>query len=272
MEIHARANSTIGGGNARAVVGVIGQLLRGGSRAGLPEIVAADTTFGQLVPMLLEYFEVYHAETTLKGERGRLDRITARFGDLSLSKIRSADIQEFLMRFRAERHVCTGQKIVKNPPASPGTRNRYASTLSVAFRLAIEKGFVGTNPVQRIRRQREAKHPVPFISFADVARLLAPAHDLRFHALLRGLADTGLRSSEAVRLEWRDVDFDRGVLLVRVAPPVAVPLDLRADRCEPMLPTLVVIGLGFRAEKLGDAEVMIAGGVEGFWDLEIVRI
>lgn len=85
--------------------------------------------------------------------------------------------------------------------------------------------------MQRVRRQREAEHPVPFISSADVDRLLSHAEDVRFRALLRVLADTGLRRSEALRLEGRDVDFGRGVVVVRQSKsgrPRTVPLTAAA--------------------------------------------
>jgi integrase len=257
LEVRAPRDASNPVATANAVVGALGQILGSGSRPALPPTTTPDITFAEFLPTLAEYFGVYHAETTVRGERGRLDRIVRHFGSMALRSVRAADIQDFLMRLRAERHVCAGQKVLRNPPASAATRNRYASTLSAAFRLAIERGYVEANPVQRVRRQRESKSPVPFISSADVDRLLSHVEDRRFHALLRVLADTGLRRSEALRLEGRDVDCERRVVTVRRSKsgrPRIVPLTAAAgtalsevrvgDESAPLWPEFVGVHMG----------------------------
>ena len=100
-----------------------------------------------------------------------------------------------------------------------------------AFAFALERGYVRENPARGIERPREAAKAVPFVSDGDVDRLVAHAGDVPMRTLVRVLADTGLRRSEALRLAWPDVDLERGVVLVRLSKgklPREVPLTTKA--------------------------------------------
>ena len=69
------------------------------------------------------------------------------------------------------------------------------------------------------------------MSSADVDAILAFERDATTGALFRVLADTGLRRGEVGRLEWRDVDLVRAVVLVRRSKsgkPREVPLTVKA--------------------------------------------
>jgi len=52
---------------------------------------------------------------------------------------------------------------------------------------------------------------------AEQLLTLAEEHEPRFAPLLRFLLSTGARRSEALGLQWRDVDFDRGRITIRRA-------------------------------------------------------
>jgi integrase len=132
-----------------------------------------------------------------------LKRVVDWFASMPLKDIGPGDVQDFLTALRNEE----GHK--------QASANRYASLLSVAFKLAVEKGCARQNPLRDIRRPREETRPVPFLGSKDIEKLVQSAKDPRFGALIRILADTGLRRGEALALEWRDVDLDRQRVLVR---------------------------------------------------------
>lgn len=169
----------------------------------LGEKVIASVTFREFQPKLLLHFEARHAPSTLAAERGRLDRIVKWFGSTPMKDIDEAAVLDFLTSLRMEDKL------------SQTTTNRYSSLLSVAFRYAITKGYARHNPIRDVPRPREQKRPVPYVSGDDVARLVAESRDARFGAMIRVLADTGLRRGEALDLEWRDVHVARGVIVVR---------------------------------------------------------
>ncbi len=182
----------------------LAQLLRATVREDLlGEKQIASMTFQEFGPILLQSLKARHAPTTIACETGRIRHVSDWFGTRALKDITVADVLDFLENLRNARQF------------GPCGVNRYASFLSVAFKLAVQRGYARTNPVKEIPRTREPVRPVAFVSGADVTKLVAAAKDPRFGAMLRVLADTGLRRSEALALEWRDVDLKRGCLVVR---------------------------------------------------------
>ncbi len=113
----------------------------------------------------------------------------------------------------------------------PGTHNRYKSTLSLMFRLAIENKKASTNPARSLKRKREDNGRVRFLNqlaparteveylkpYADEeSRLRAviladyPAHMPEFEIALH----TGMRPSEQYGLIWSRVDLIRKLITI----------------------------------------------------------
>jgi integrase len=169
----------------------------------LGERTLASVTFAEFEPMLLQSLRARHAATTYAAELGRAKRVREHFGSTPLKEIGPADIESFLSGLRNQHGL------------SIAAANRYASLLSVGFKLAVQKGFAASNPLKDIDRAREPQRAVPFLSSDDIAAFVAASTDRRFGYLIRVLADTGLRRSEALALDWSDVDLVRRCVLVR---------------------------------------------------------
>ena len=192
------------GADRRTAAEYQAQLLRRLTREDLlGERTLASVTFAEFEPLLLQSLRARHASTTFAAEIGRAKRVREHLGSASLKDIGPADIEAFLAALRNDAGF------------SIAAVNRYASFLSVAFRLAVHKGFAAANPVKEVPRAKESQRPVPFLSAEEVAGLIAATRDQRFAVFLRVLADTGLRRSEALALEWSDIDFARRCVLVR---------------------------------------------------------
>lgn len=207
---------------------LLADLLRKTSRADLlGEKSVPAVTFDAIKSALASYLEGRHERTTFERERGRLDRITLAFGTRALRDVTPGDVQDFLGDLRDQR-----RKPAEGKPrrlASVATRNRYAALLAACFRFAVEKGYAIRNPVAGIKRPREEAKAVPFLSSADVDRIIAATPDSLLRAFVRVLADAGLRRGEALALSWRDVDSRRGAILVRRSKakrPREVPMTL----------------------------------------------
>jgi integrase len=192
-------------GPDRRVAGqYLAQMLRTLTREDLlGEKVVAPITFADFRPILVQSLQARHAASTYAVERGRLNRVATWFGPVPLKDIGPGEIQDFLANLRNEEGF------------SIAGANRYAALLSISFKLAVQKGYARRNPVKDVARAKEPQRPVPFVSGEDVGRLIAESRDARFGALVRVLADTGLRRSEALALEGRDVDLRRHCLVVR---------------------------------------------------------
>jgi integrase len=113
----------------------------------------------------------------------------------------------------------------------PGTFNRYKSTLSLTYRLAIENGKTATNPARLLKRKREdngrARFLNQFVPAEAEADYLKPHSDeeSRFRAVVRReyqnhmpefeiALHTGMRPSEQYRLTWDRVDLVRKLVTI----------------------------------------------------------
>ncbi len=172
-------------------------------------------TLGEIEKGLLRYLKARHAPSTYASDVLRLQRLRKAYGATPLRDIDRAAVEDVLTRMRVEDGL------------SAGTVNRYASLLSVVFRYAIDRDLARDNPVRGVRREREEQKAVPFISDADVVRLIGAAQHPELGTFIRVLSDTGVRRSEGLALQWRDVDLRRELLLVRKSKtrePREVPL------------------------------------------------
>jgi integrase len=127
------------------------------------------------------------------GERLYLKPIIARIGSMPLGKIDQAVIER------------TARALY--PDASPATLNRQAFTpIAAVLNHAAKRGLCARRIVER---PPQPKGRVRWITFEEAERLLdACAEHLR--PLVMFLLGTGARLSEALYLEWREVDLVAG--------------------------------------------------------------
>jgi integrase len=150
----------------------------------------------------LRHLKAEHAETTYKNEVSRFRGVLIpHFKGRLVSEITVAHVEKFLLKLADE-------------GKSPATRNRYQVYLSRLFQRAEVHGYVDGNPAAKVKRLREEERAVPALSIEEQNALVAACHEKIRNYVLVSL-DTGLRQGEALRLEWRDVDLDRGEVLVR---------------------------------------------------------
>ena len=126
------------------------------------------------------------------GERKHLLPIIKRLGPVKLSKIGQEQIEDVAKKVK--------------PKASPATVNRHVYTpISAVLHHAALKGWCGK---PTIARPRQPKGRVRWITYEEADRLTqAAAPHLR--PLVIFLLSTGARLSEALYLDWRNVDLSR---------------------------------------------------------------
>lgn len=111
----------------------------------------------------------------------------------------------------------------------PATCNRYLAALSHAVSFAVrEWDWLNEHPVRRVKRAREPKGRMRFLSEEERARLLTACRtSASLYALVVLALSTGARKGELLRLCWRDVDLlGRRALIpqTKSGKPRTVPL------------------------------------------------
>lgn len=96
---------------------------------------------------------------------------------------------------------------------SPATVNRYLAVLSHAFTVAMKEwGWVEDNPVKKVRRPKEPRGRIRFLSEEERNRLLQACLESScplLYPLVVLCLSTGARRTEALSLRWNQVDFKR---------------------------------------------------------------
>lgn len=101
--------------------------------------------------------------------------------------------------------------------AAPGTVRTERATLAPLWARAVEDGWIGRSPWLTARVTAKArKEAPPFWSREEAARVVAACRGIVKDVARVGL-NTGIRISALLALEWRDVDFARGVVVVRAS-------------------------------------------------------
>ena len=117
--------------------------------------------------------------------------------------------------FASTRHRTPKGKLV-----SPGTLRQWLSCVRGFFAWMHETGRLVNNPAERFQLPRKARTLPHVLSESEIAQLIETADTkttlgLRDRALMEVLYATGIRRTEAHRLDLYDVDTASGLLIVR---------------------------------------------------------
>lgn len=149
------------------------------------------------------------------------DVLVPTFGNQRVAAITFGQIRQF----RAERFATPTQH---RKQRSVRRVNAELSTLRHVLYVAVDEGWISTNPMAAIRggrtrdpliRPSEENHRTRVLTRDEELRLLAACTGKRAHlrSILIVALDTGMRSGEIRKMKWRDVEMDRGAILIPVA-------------------------------------------------------
>ncbi|MGD9109065.1 MAG: site-specific integrase [Gammaproteobacteria bacterium] len=166
-----------------------------------------------------------------KKQTGQLKWWQEQIGAFMLADITPAVLAECRDKLLNE-ITCRGNK------RSPATTNRYIAALSHVFTIAItEWGWLDSNPLKKIRKPREPRGRIRFLSDEERERLLEVTKNSKNQCLYLIVVlclSTGARKMEILNLHWEDVDLGRGVIILhetknnerRVLPITGLALEL----------------------------------------------
>ena len=150
---------------------------------------------------------------------------------------------------------------------APGTVRRARSTLARALGQALKWGLVPRNVATLTEPPRAERHDSAILDPTQARQFLDAVRGDRLEALYAVALSLGLRQGEALGLRWRDVDFEAGVLHIRMAlqwihtqgPRLVEPKTARSRRTLP-LPTEVAAQL--RAHRTRQLEERLKAGAD----------
>lgn len=181
----------------------------------------------ELLPQYLDYRErAGLSERAKRDARLRLNRFASDFGNANVATIASRQIEDWLHGL--------GQ--------APQSMNNYRAVLSAFFAFAIKRGYASENPIIKVDKMKLVEKPPGILTPDQLCTLL----DLTTTELLPVLvigAFAGIRMAEIHRLEWKDIDLQRGFIhvgadksktakrrLVKIEPVLASWLASYSDR------------------------------------------
>ena len=153
-------------------------------------------------------------------------------GSFSLADVTPALIIEYRSKLVLEKSERKGAK------RSNATVNRYCSVLSHAFTIAVKEwNWMQENPMMKIKKLKEPRGRVRFLNDEERERLLEACQEssspFLYILVVLGIS-TGARKMEIRSLEWKDVDLNRGMIILhdtkngerRSLPLVGIAKDL----------------------------------------------
>ena len=166
-------------------------------------------------PLLRDFAETWFSEKEVEWRRSHKKRIREdlnkllipKFGDLAVGQITKADI----LAFRAELAKVHAQK--RGVPLSNSRINKIINPMRQILNEAADR-FDFRTPFQNIKQLRVKKSDVDPFTLDEVKAIIANARaDFRNYFNVRFFS--GMRTGEVHGLQWKYVDFERRLILVR---------------------------------------------------------
>lgn len=144
--------------------------------------------------------EVYTSRKSLETAVGNIkNRCVPEFGECTIDKISTQDIQKFFHRMKNMR---TGT------PLSDATKKKLMGSLNSIFNSAISWGYLIDNPCQGVKLKSPKSPPMSIWSGEDIFYFfnLKNVKESEFYLPLLILATTGMRRGEVCGLRWKNFD------------------------------------------------------------------
>jgi integrase len=169
-------------------------------------VLPSDVTLGEWVERWLDGAEGELRPSTVRTYRQVLAPVVAEAGDLRLAKVSALNLALLFTRLRKQGR---GER-----------RLHLAHTyLAACLAEAVNLGVIAANPMARVKRHAYRPAPRRYWTREEAASFIASclASRRKWAPLGALLVTTGLRTSEALALDWKDVDLAAGVIRIRRA-------------------------------------------------------
>jgi integrase len=163
-----------------------------------------------LITYLREWLETVArsrvTERTFEGYKSLIDRYVkqSKLAGEKLSDVRTLQIQQLYSEM-LERKL------------SARTVRYLHAVLTSALKQAVRWGMLPRNPAEFVELPKQARKEMQAFSPDEAKRFLEVAREDRWGVIFLFALTTGMRPEEYLGLQWKDVDLDGGVVMVRRA-------------------------------------------------------
>lgn len=197
---HSKKDAVLAEEMARKKVILEGRILR-------PFMVREFVSLGEEV---LHQREMTCSPNTVACEKLKLKSLAKHFGGMDVHRITIADINQYIDKRKRE-------------GISNRTVNMSLNLMRVMFKRALQYHYATHNPLDEVKNLREVVHDRPILSMTEFRRLLDEASKLdsvlqdseQLVVWLKVRGFCGVRPSEAVFLQWRDINWERNLIIIR---------------------------------------------------------
>ena len=164
---------------------------------------------------------------TIKHYRAQVDtHIKPALGALKLSQLTPHTIQKFYNGLLVNGKQApkrdgegniekkNGKTVYEAAPMSPKSVRNIHGVLTKALSVAVNIGYLRTNPADKVTLPRVEKKELKPLDDAMVKAFLTAAEGDEFERIFKTIIFTGLRESEALGLTWDAIDFDKKSITV----------------------------------------------------------
>ena len=139
-------------------------------------------------------------------------RVYAAFGHMRLDKITTRDVQKFVNDL-----FVNGKNLQTGKPLSRKTVIHHLSLISNIFNYAMDMDMISHNPCERVKVPKAEKKEKEIYTIEEMEHIfeLLENAEFKFRVYIMLSVYSGFRRGEMLGLEWKDVDFEHGVINVR---------------------------------------------------------
>ncbi|MBP5580928.1 MAG: site-specific integrase, partial [Ruminococcus sp.] len=163
-----------------------------------------------------EWFDLYAKYNLRKTTYQRMTQLTKRVypavGHLRMDKITARQLQGFINSLAQD-----GANMRTGKPLARKTIIHYLSFISDVFSYAMRSDLVSDNPCSRVIVPKGESKEKEIYTQEEMQRLLEllMKEPLKFRVFFFLIAYSGFRRGEMLGLEWKDIDWENGVISVR---------------------------------------------------------
>lgn len=159
-------------------------------------------TFKRLAQEYLAYSKVNKSQSSYERDILIINKhALSYFGERLVRNITPMMIEEYIIK--------------RSSKVKESTVNRELNTIFNLFHKAVKWGYIQKSPCRGIKKLKEKRSTIPgFLSSEEISGLLSVCPP-KIYALLYLAIYTGCRQSELFNLEWSDIDFERGQIIIQ---------------------------------------------------------